>query len=176
MGYNKREDNFRKWRAQKKAADPTWTLAKEVKQNQDRKRMEQDPNFVPEPAKAPITDDEHLADVAATMKVGDRCEVTVGGKRGVVQYVGKIPQIAPAGGLACSTTSLSARTTAPSRASDSLIARQNMAGSCAPTSCRSATFRSWMICLIPRRRRPRRAEKPGRTLPWRGDVGDLRYN
>ena len=29
------------------------------------------------------------------MKVGDRCEVTLGGKRGVVQYVGKISQIAP---------------------------------------------------------------------------------
>jgi tubulin-folding cofactor B len=93
--YNKREDNFRKWRAGKKAADPSWTLAKEVKQNQDKKRMEQDPNFVPEPAKAPVTDDEHLADLAGGMKVGDRCEVTVGGKRGLVQYVGKIPQIAP---------------------------------------------------------------------------------
>jgi len=93
--YNKREDNFRKWRAQKKAADPSWTMAKEVKQNQDRKAMERDPNFVPEPAKAPVSDDEHLADVAAGMKVGDRCEVTVGGKRGLVQFVGKIPQIAP---------------------------------------------------------------------------------
>jgi len=95
--YVKREDNFRKWKANKKAADPTWTMAKEVKTNQDKKAMEKDPNFVPEPfeTKAAITDDEHLADVAAGMKVGDRCEVTVGGKRGDVQYVGKIPQIAP---------------------------------------------------------------------------------
>merc|ERR550514_2520565 len=82
--YNKREDNFRKWRAQKKAADPNWSMAKEVKQNQDKKRMQNDPNFVPEPdpePKAPTTDDEHLAAAAAAMKVGDRCEVTVGGKR-----------------------------------------------------------------------------------------------
>jgi len=95
--YNKRDDNFRKWRSQKKAADPTWSMAKEVKMNQDKQRMKHDPNFVPEEwvAKEPITDDEHLADLAAPMKVGDRCEVTVGGKRGVVQYVGKIPQIAP---------------------------------------------------------------------------------
>jgi len=95
--YNKREDNFRKWKANKKALDPTWTMAKEVKMNQDKKMMEKDPNFVPEPfvAKAPIEDDEHLADVAAKIKVGDRCEVTVGGKRGVIQYVGKIAQIAP---------------------------------------------------------------------------------
>lgn len=93
--YNKRENNFRKWKADKVAADPTWSLAKEVRQNQEKKRMERDPNYVPEPAKAPVTDDEHLAAEAASMKVGDRCEVTVGGKRGVVQYVGKIPQIAP---------------------------------------------------------------------------------
>jgi len=95
--YVKREDNFRKWKQEKKAADPTWSLAKEVKMNQDKKRMQQDPNFVPEPyeAKAPITDDEHLGAEAAAMKVGDRAEVTLGGKRGVVQFVGKIPQIAP---------------------------------------------------------------------------------
>jgi len=93
--YNKRDDNFRKWRQQKMAADPSWTMAKEIKQNQDRRNIRLDPNFVPEPAKEKITDDEHLADVAAGMKVGDRCEVTVGGKRGAVQYVGKIPSIAP---------------------------------------------------------------------------------
>ena len=29
------------------------------------------------------------------MKVGDRCEVTLGGKRGEVKFVGKIPAIAP---------------------------------------------------------------------------------
>merc|ERR1719456_2231170 len=64
--YNKREDNFRKWREQKKAADPSWTLAKEIKTNQDKKRMERDPTFVPEPAKEAITDEEHMADLAAT--------------------------------------------------------------------------------------------------------------
>ena len=95
--YCKREDNFRKWKMEKKAADPTWSIAKEVKMNQDKKRMQQDPNFVPEPfeAKAPITDDAHLEEEASKMKVGDRCEVTVGGKRGEVKFVGKIPQIAP---------------------------------------------------------------------------------
>jgi tubulin-folding cofactor B len=88
--YAKREDNFRKWREQKKAKDPAWSMAKEVRQNQERQRMAADPNYVPEPAKAPITDDEHLADVAAGIKVGDRCEVTLGGKRGAVAYVGKL--------------------------------------------------------------------------------------
>ena len=93
--YEKRENNFRKWRADKLAADPTWSLAKEMKQKQDAQKMKKDPNFVPEPAKEKVTDDEHMADLAAGMKVGDRCEVTVGGKRGEVKFVGKIPAIAP---------------------------------------------------------------------------------
>jgi len=57
--------------------------------------MKQDPNYVPEPPKERITDDEHMADLVAAMKVGDRCQVNPGGKRGSVQYVGKIPAIAP---------------------------------------------------------------------------------
>ena len=94
--YNKRENNFRKWKSDKVAADPNWSLAKEVRTNQAKKAAERaGVEYVPEEPKAPITDDEHLADVAAAMKVGDRCEVTLGGKRGAVQYVGKIPQIAP---------------------------------------------------------------------------------
>jgi len=93
--YNKREDNFRKWKNDKKAADPTWSLAKEIRQNQEKKKMQNDPNYVPPPPPAPITDEEHLAEEAGKMKVGDRCEVTLGGKRGEVKYVGKISQIAP---------------------------------------------------------------------------------
>jgi len=78
--------------------------------------MKQDPNFVPEPLKERITDEEHMGDLAAGMKarfqrtpaglprvapclpplqVGDRCEVNPGGKRGSVQFVGKLPAIAP---------------------------------------------------------------------------------
>ena len=37
--YVKREDNFRKWKADKLRADPTWSLAKEMKQKQDAQRM-----------------------------------------------------------------------------------------------------------------------------------------
>ena len=51
--YNKRDDNFRKWRAQKKAADPTWSMAKEVKMNQDKKRMEKDPPSSPSRGSSP---------------------------------------------------------------------------------------------------------------------------
>lgn len=93
--YLKRENNFRRWKEEKQAADPSWSFAKEIKQRQDAQRMKADPSYVPEPPKERITDDEHMAELVATMKVGDRCEVTVGGKRGSVQFVGKIPAIAP---------------------------------------------------------------------------------
>ena len=70
--YLKRDDNFRKWKAEKLAEDPTWTFSKQVKRQQDAKRKEKDPNFVPEPEKQPITDDEHMADLAAAIKVAVR--------------------------------------------------------------------------------------------------------
>ena len=92
--YLKRDDNFRKWKAEKQAEDPTWTFSKQVKRQQDAKRKEKDPNFVPEPEWKPITDDDHMADLAAAIKVGDRCEVNPGGKRGEVKFVGRIPAIA----------------------------------------------------------------------------------
>jgi tubulin-folding cofactor B len=41
----------------------------------------------------PAVDDEHLADVAATIAVGNACSAN--GKRAMVAYVGKIPEIAP---------------------------------------------------------------------------------
>merc|ERR1712039_786577 len=93
--YLKREGNFLRWKEEKQAADPSWSFSKEIKQRQDAQRMKADPSYVPEPPKERITDDEHMAELVATMKVGDRCEVTVGGKRGSVQFVGKIPAIAP---------------------------------------------------------------------------------
>merc|ERR1711988_1665273 len=70
--YLKRENNFRAWKEQKKAEDPTWSFAKECKMRQDAQRMKQDPNFVPEPMKERVSDDDHMADLAEPMKVGDR--------------------------------------------------------------------------------------------------------
>merc|ERR1740130_1325432 len=77
--YLKRDGNFRSWKAEKLAADPTWTFSKQIKRQQDEKKKQKDPNFVPEPEKLPVTDDEHMADLVAAMKVGDRCEVNPGG-------------------------------------------------------------------------------------------------
>eukprot|EP00308_Calcidiscus_leptoporus_P001703 CAMPEP_0119365678 /NCGR_PEP_ID=MMETSP1334-20130426/12590_1 /TAXON_ID=127549 /ORGANISM="Calcidiscus leptoporus, Strain RCC1130" /LENGTH=296 /DNA_ID=CAMNT_0007381711 /DNA_START=94 /DNA_END=984 /DNA_ORIENTATION=- len=93
--YLKRENNFRRWKEEKQKADPNWSFAKEIQSRQDAQRMKHDPTYVPEAPKERITDDNYLAERAAEMSVGDRCEVTLGGKRGSVQFVGKIPSIAP---------------------------------------------------------------------------------
>ena len=45
------------------------SFQREIVQAQERQKMKQDPNYVPEPPKERVTDDEHLADLAAGMKV-----------------------------------------------------------------------------------------------------------
>lgn len=92
--YLKREDNFRAWKEAKKREDPSWSFAKEIKERQDAQRKKADPSFVPEPWKEVETSEESYKELAERIKVGDRCEVTLGGKRGEVRYVGKIPAIA----------------------------------------------------------------------------------
>lgn len=81
--YNKRRDSVRAWMNTMKAKDPTWTIQKEMMRRKD-------PNWV---APEEIYDPEHQAEEASKIKVGDRCEVLPGGRRGEVKYVGKIPQL-----------------------------------------------------------------------------------
>merc|ERR1719231_2135125 len=93
--YLKRENNFRAWKEDKLKADPTWSLSKQIKRQQDERMKKLDPNFVPAPEKEKVSDDEHMAELAAAIKVDDLCEVNPGGKRASVKFVGKIPAIAP---------------------------------------------------------------------------------
>merc|ERR1711977_173715 len=81
--YNKREGTARKWMEEKKAADPTWTIQKEMMRRKD-------PNWQPPNE---VTDPEHQADEASKISVGERCEVQPGGRRGEVKYVGKVPEL-----------------------------------------------------------------------------------
>lgn len=81
--YNKREDTYRKYRERKLAEDPTWTFAKEI-------AMRKGETYVPPQQ---VTDD-YMGDIAANIKVGDRCEVDPGGKRGEVKFVGKVEVLA----------------------------------------------------------------------------------
>lgn len=81
--YNKRNGTARKWMADKKAVDPTWTIEKEMMRRKD-------PNWEPP---VEVSDPEHLAEEASKINVGERCEVQPGGRRGEVMYVGKVPEM-----------------------------------------------------------------------------------
>jgi len=91
--YMARDDNFRKFREKKLAADPTWSIAKEMRMREHARLKKLDPNFVPPPEPERVTDPEHQAEEAAKVSVGQRCQVTVGERRGEVKYVGKVEGI-----------------------------------------------------------------------------------
>ncbi|GAQ82952.1 Alpha-tubulin folding cofactor B [Klebsormidium nitens] len=75
--YNKREVTYRKFKETKLAQDPTWTLQKELAERNGEV-------YVPKEAPGP----DHMADLAEGIKVGNRCEVDPGAKRGEVMFVG----------------------------------------------------------------------------------------
>jgi len=81
--YNKRSNTTRKWMQEMKAKDPTWTIQKEMMRRKD-------PNWVPPNE---VTDPEFQAAEAEKIKVGDRCEVLPGGRRGEVKFVGKVESL-----------------------------------------------------------------------------------
>ncbi|BBN14432.1 tubulin-specific chaperone B [Marchantia polymorpha subsp. ruderalis] len=83
--YNKRDDTFRKFKEKRLAEDPTWTLQKEMARRRG----------LPVPQESQPIDDDHMKDVADGIKIGDRCEVDPGGKRGEVKYVGRAETLAP---------------------------------------------------------------------------------
>lgn len=87
--YGKRENTYRKYKQSMVAADPTWTLEKEMAGRAGR-------TLPPAASAETITDPEHLAAEASSMTIGDRCQVKLGGRRGTVRYVGKVEQL-PAG-------------------------------------------------------------------------------
>jgi len=74
--YNNRENTYRKFKEEKLRKDPTWTLQKEMA---ERRGVP-----VPEP-----TDPDAYVEEAKACTVDSRCEVSPGGKRGVVRFVGK---------------------------------------------------------------------------------------
>ena len=83
--YDKRDNTYRKYKADKIKEDPEWTLEKELAARRGAA-------YVPPAGARPKTDDEeHMAAEASVVEVGARCEVESpeGRKRGVVRFVGK---------------------------------------------------------------------------------------
>lgn len=121
--YDKRKGTLRDWGREKKAQDSTFTLAKHAKEHRemvDAQRQhklglplphgffvdsagnvvrEETKEDEPEP---PCTcevavDPAHGEDSISEMKVGDRCEVDPGARRGVVSYLGEVPELGGGG-------------------------------------------------------------------------------
>lgn len=77
--YSKRENTYRRYKEDKLREDPHWTLARELAARRGQ----------PLPEAAKPKQEDYLEEEAATIELGSRCEVE-GGKRGLVQYVGKV--------------------------------------------------------------------------------------
>ncbi|KAI3438068.1 hypothetical protein D9Q98_000511 [Chlorella vulgaris] len=84
--YAARDNTYRKYKEGRLAADPTWTLQKEMASRKSAAAGQ--PPADPVPPKPPAEDDHQAAEAEAVV-VGSRCEVE-GGKRGVVRYVGRV--------------------------------------------------------------------------------------
>jgi tubulin-specific chaperone B len=81
--YSKRENTYRKYKEEKLAADPTWTIEREMAEKRGVP-------YVPPAAKEKVDDPDFQADEASRIEVGCRCQVSPGEKRGEVKFVGKI--------------------------------------------------------------------------------------
>ena len=122
--YNKRKGTLREWGREQKAKDSTFTLAKHAKQHRELveaqrqhklglplpkgffldstgKVVRDDDDTEVVAAKAPeeqTTNALYSEDSAAGIEVGNRCQVDPGSRRGVVSYVGEVPELGSGGG------------------------------------------------------------------------------
>ena len=119
--YNKRKGTLRDWERQKKASDPSFSLAKHAKEHREMaeamrqaklglelpKGFEYGDDGKPvrievdeaeedkENQKAP--ESEFTADTVEGIKVGMRCQVQPGNRRGEVAFVGEVPELGSGG-------------------------------------------------------------------------------
>ena len=110
--YNKRKKTLRRWEEEQKEQDPSFTLAKHGKEHKalvEAKRLHK--LGLPLPKGFEVVDGKVVKIAAAgdeeedigkdsvkDIQVGMRCEVQPGGRRGIVKYVGEVPELAAAGG------------------------------------------------------------------------------
>lgn len=114
--YNQRKNTVRRWGQEKKAEDPSFTLAKhgqEHKQLVEAKRLHRSGQPLPKGFEVDVTtgtvvkskrtthnsattdeDGEDIGpDSVEGMAVDMRCQVAPGGRRGTIQYVGEVPEL-----------------------------------------------------------------------------------
>lgn len=84
--YGNREKSYRKFKADRLKADPSWTIEKEM-------AMKRGVEYIPPAPK--ITDPDHMKEVASSMSAGQRCTVDPGDRRGEVCFVGQVEGLPP---------------------------------------------------------------------------------
>lgn len=126
--YNQRKGTLRDWEREQKAKDSTFTLAKHAQhhremaeaQRQHKLGLDLPEGFFLDSNGTVVRDDEYessptVAQCKATpssdptgmygkesvegIEVGNRCQVEPGARRGVVSYIGKVPELADDGGF-----------------------------------------------------------------------------
>eukprot|EP00284_Hemiselmis_tepida_P017663 CAMPEP_0174928184 /NCGR_PEP_ID=MMETSP1355-20121228/22777_1 /TAXON_ID=464990 /ORGANISM="Hemiselmis tepida, Strain CCMP443" /LENGTH=309 /DNA_ID=CAMNT_0016174329 /DNA_START=43 /DNA_END=972 /DNA_ORIENTATION=- len=92
--YAQRENTYRNFKAKKLAEDPNWTYQKDLAERAARNpEAAARAGMMPVgEAKPKVEDDDHLAEEAKGMSVGDRCEAA-GGRRGTVRWVGRAAEL-----------------------------------------------------------------------------------
>lgn len=117
--YNQRKGTLRDWGREQKAKDPTFTLAKHAKrhrelveaQRQHKLGLELPEGFFldsngtvvrdedydesPKAVLVPVVSHEgdYGEETVAEIKVGNRCQVEPGARRGIVSYIGTVPEL-----------------------------------------------------------------------------------
>jgi tubulin-folding cofactor B len=97
--YNKRENTYRNFRKKKMEEDPNWSYKADMEARQGKEATEEHLKAFPQPAsvngvhtRAKVEDENYLEQEAASIKVGDRCQVS-GGRRGEVMFVGRVAEL-----------------------------------------------------------------------------------
>jgi tubulin-folding cofactor B len=102
--YNKRKNTLRRWEQEQKAADPSFTLAKHGREHKALVEARRCYKLgMPVPNGFQVVDgkvvqvkndNEDLGEESVNgIQVGMRCQVQPGGRRGIVKYVGTVPEL-----------------------------------------------------------------------------------
>jgi len=100
--YNARQNTYRNFRKQKQAEDPNWSYKADLEARQGKEKAAEHLAALskfPQPSsvagahtRAKVEDESYLEQEAASIKIGDRCQVA-GGRRGEVMFVGRVPEV-----------------------------------------------------------------------------------
>jgi tubulin-folding cofactor B len=90
IDYAKRDNTYLAYKKKMQAQDPNWKSI--FQKNNEQKSNNNNNNTVDNDTNIPKESNES---VAARCKLGSRCELTPGGRRGTIRYVGPVIELSP---------------------------------------------------------------------------------